>query len=487
MCVVCGNFSHIALDGLGETGTDSAASLGSIPQLANYLVNGYWQFNNTIAHHWGSNTITFNLGNLTAAEQSLALAALNAWDDVANIKFVQSTSANINFNHDGSQKAFAQASWTSAGIMTSCTVDISSDWAGGAGTGFDSYLYQTYIHEIGHALGLGHQGPYNGSAKYGVDNIFTNDTWQFAVMSYNSQENFDSGSYRFVLTPQMSDITAIQSIYGAASTRTGDSIYGFNSNAGFPYNFSSFGKAPAWTIYDSGGFDTLDASGYSNNQGITLAPGGFSNIGGLVHNIGIFTTTIIERALGGSGHDFIVGNEAANILHGNGGNDTLFGGGASDAVYGNIGNDVIYGNIGIDAVFGGQNDDLVFGGQDNDHVYGNLGNDNIYGNLGNDSLFGGQGNDRLFGGQGNDNLSGNLGNDTYFGGLGADTYAFTVSSGTDIVMDFNFGAGDRLSVFGQSRSVSTASDGSALVTLSGGGSVQLFGVSASSVTDSYFV
>ena len=45
------------------------------------------------------------------------------------------------------------------------TVNISTDWIttdGGANdgkTGIDSYGYQTYIHEIGHALGLGHQGP----------------------------------------------------------------------------------------------------------------------------------------------------------------------------------------------------------------------------------------------------------------------------------------------------------------------------------------
>jgi hypothetical protein len=36
----------------------------------------------------------------------------------------------------------------------------------------DSYSFQTYVHEIGHALGLGHGGPYNGSASYGLDNLY---------------------------------------------------------------------------------------------------------------------------------------------------------------------------------------------------------------------------------------------------------------------------------------------------------------------------
>ncbi len=92
-------------------------------------------------------------------------------------------------------------SWNGSGIMLSATVDISSDWItndGGARdgyTGIYSYGYQTYIHEIGHALGLGHQGPYNGSATYGTNNIFTDDTWQFAVMSYFPQNKYNGGSY----------------------------------------------------------------------------------------------------------------------------------------------------------------------------------------------------------------------------------------------------------------------------------------------------
>ena len=49
--------------------------------------------------------------------------------------------------------------------MSRATVHISSNWSGGAATGNYSYFFQTYVHETGHALGLGHQGPYNGSAK----------------------------------------------------------------------------------------------------------------------------------------------------------------------------------------------------------------------------------------------------------------------------------------------------------------------------------
>src|SRR5437879_7688571 len=121
----------------------------------------------------------------------------------------------------------------------------------------------------------------------------------------------------------MADIYAVDSIYGAAtSTRSGDTVYGFNSNAGAVFNFGNYSQAPALTIYDSGGNDTLDCSGYSAAQTIDLHPGSFSSIGALVHNIGIATTAIIENAIGGGGNDTLIANELGCTLKGGGGNDT---------------------------------------------------------------------------------------------------------------------------------------------------------------------
>ena len=58
--------------------------VASIATLADYLVNGFWQYNSTLAHHWASNTITYNITGLNAAEQFLAQSALQAWHEVAN-------------------------------------------------------------------------------------------------------------------------------------------------------------------------------------------------------------------------------------------------------------------------------------------------------------------------------------------------------------------------------------------------------------------
>jgi serralysin len=120
---------------------------------------------------------------------------------------------------DAASGAYTSGSWSGAGI-TSASINISQDWLATYGTGIDSYSFETYLHEIGHALGLGHAGPYNGSATYGVDNIYKNDSWAYTVMSYFDQGESGYGSTRFVLTPQMADIVAVQSLYARSMAFT---------------------------------------------------------------------------------------------------------------------------------------------------------------------------------------------------------------------------------------------------------------------------
>jgi Ca2+-binding RTX toxin-like protein len=128
-------------------------------------------------------------------------------------------------------------------------------------------------------------------------------------------------------------------------------------------------------------------------------------------------------------------------ISGTAGNDKLTG---KDNV-----NDVIGGKGGHDTLSGLSGDDSLYGDAGDDSLYGDAGNDFLYGGIGNDRLEGGAGSDQLVGDAGNDRLNGGAGNDTLRGGAGNDVFVFTKGSGIDLVMDFT-GGQDKidLSAFG---------------------------------------
>jgi hypothetical protein len=154
-------------------------------------------------------------------------------------------------------------------------------------------------------------------------------------MSYFDQhENTYFGGQGFTVdhavTPMVADILAMQTLYGlSTTTRTGDTTYGFNSNAGGVYNANLYTDI-AYTIFDNGGNDTLDFSGSAYAQRLNLNPETFSNVNGDTGNLSIARGVIIENAIGGSGWDTIIGNSANNMLTGGGGSDTLTGGAGND-------------------------------------------------------------------------------------------------------------------------------------------------------------
>lgn len=129
------------------------------------------------------------------------------------------------------------------------------------------------------------------------------------------------------------------------TTRTGDTIYGFNSNTERDYYTAiNSSKALIFSVWDADGNDTFDFSGYSNNQRINLYEQSFSDVGGLKGNVSIAAGVTIENAIGGSGNDVLVGNDIANELHGAAGNDVLFGCGGADKLWGGSGSDIfVYG------------------------------------------------------------------------------------------------------------------------------------------------
>lgn len=279
--------------------------------------------------------------------------------------------ADIVFGDDQSG-AYATSS-LHGGTIQSSYVNVNENWAGGSNR-IDGYFFQTYVHEIGHALGLGHAGNYNGSATFGTHNHYDNDSWQASVMSYFHQtENTEiDASFGYVIGPQVADILAIQSLYGTPTTsNAGDTIYGGGGNTGTYLDSAlSLSNPVSFTVYDSDGEDSFDFSSYSAHQMLDLREEQYSDLAGQDGNIGIARGAVIENGLTGTGNDTIIGNDANNGLSAGFGTDEIDGGGGNDAIRGGAGNDDLNGEDGFDLIEGGTGNNMIEGGAGGDLLIG---------------------------------------------------------------------------------------------------------------------
>ncbi len=192
MCGFCGKRDH-SLFGEGTTYTSAevvnapAKPTYTVDQIADYLTDGYWEDTGQARRAFVINEtreITVDLTGLTSSAQIVAREALEAWEAVSGLNFVEQTSGAVDINFgDADESGAYNSSISGFGRIYYASINIPTGWAI---YGEDYYL-QTYIHEIGHALGLGHGGLYNGSGTYDEDADYTNDSWQMSVMSYFSQ------------------------------------------------------------------------------------------------------------------------------------------------------------------------------------------------------------------------------------------------------------------------------------------------------------
>ncbi|QRM31469.1 M10 family metallopeptidase [Microvirga sp. VF16] len=320
--------------------------------------------------------------------------------------------------------------------------------------------YSLVMHELGHSLGLKHSHDHaNGIPKMSA----ARDSTEYTVMSYNDTEDRPQSFMQY-------DIAALQAMYGADfTTNSGDTVYRWNSSTGEMYiNGYSQGLTNEGliflTIWDGGGIDTYDMSNYGADTVIDLAPGGFSRfsqaqlanvnsqakVNGNVYNAFQFkgdSRSLIENAIGGSGADQILGNQAYNflrglgagdVLNGKGGNDTLDGGMGDDTLLGGAGTDHLIGSFGIDWVSyadaaggvsvsladgRGYHGSLGGGGAAAGDTYDNI--ENVEGSHGHDVLAGNAGSNWLKGIGGDDILQGGWGADTLDGGAGFNWASYT--------------------------------------------------------------
>ncbi|HEJ9416823.1 TPA: M10 family metallopeptidase C-terminal domain-containing protein [Proteus mirabilis] len=280
-----------------------------------------------------------------------------------------------------------------------------------------SYKYFSFIHELGHALGLMHIDAYLKNIK---NTVIT--TYKYTVMGeeFADIKDADFGGL-YPMTFMLVDILLLQYLYGPnMTTRLENNTYGFHSNTGrAAYSLKSIEDKLVSCIWDSGGIDTLDFSLYTVNQVINLNEGCFSDIGGLRSNISIAYKTIIENAIGGKGDDTLIGNPFDNNLRGGDGNDLFYGGAGNDLFYGGSGNDVIYGELGNDVLFGDDGDDMLIDYYGANMLDGGKGDDRICaastdrGLPGRNIILGGEGDDEIYLGTGTHRITGGQGNDTF--------------------------------------------------------------------------
>ncbi len=391
--------------------------------------------------------------------KAAAIGALNMWASVVPFKFeivddqpfdpetqwMQIVSPEIGEQNDGS--AFSSNRLISIGQRFHDTEPNKTDIGG--------YVFDSFIHELGHEFGLNHPGLYNYSGPGGVQiNYLNNATWiydrqQYSVMSYFDGIDVGETTRWSASTPLMADIEATirrffsevdengTRTYQKIDLNTGDDVYGFNSSKyGYQLTASGMQHDIGFVIHDTGGVDTIDFSGSSAATILDLRAGQFSSVNGHRNNVSIFaghnadqTEYYIEKGIGSRFDDIIIGNDGDNVLDGRGGADRMAGGKGDDIYFVDSADDIVReeadgGNDTIIVL----NDDIDLGdvanveniiyvggsatppadedGDDTPPDAGDTTTSIIFGDAGNNTLDGGAGGDTIFGMDGDDLIIG---------------------------------------------------------------------------------
>lgn len=272
-------------------------------------------------YHSGSSLLN-GFSALSSAERTAMRMAIGAWDQGLGHSFREVTSHQdlgaVNIVIFKSSITSPSLTWypdAQAGgdIVLNEDADFYSDLSPG------SRGYFELLRGVGRALGLAH-----------VSYMHRESTIMGLVQSPTLNSSV------FPSTPLPYDLFRAREVYGTDSaTAVGDTNW---SLSGWPF---------VRTIVDASGYDTIDARLQTLGANIDLRPGMVSFDGrdysrARQNTFYVALDSIIERAIGSPGNDWLSGNHLANRLVGNSGADVLLGRQGDDVLLGDSGDDIYH-------------------------------------------------------------------------------------------------------------------------------------------------